>query len=220
MKLSDFGLCKPLDCSNLQEKDFSLGNNLSGALQSDGRPLVPKRTQQEQLQHWQRNRRMLVSFVTSHDWYDCYHYSIASINIKKTASSSTCFLHYYEGFVFIFVLWHSFKSYIERLQIHLFPNEICFSMAFFKNIYGEYLVMLLKCKNVFNFNVAGLFYCWNTWLYCPRSFAEERIWDGMWLVGIEYCFSLLIYLFMSTCWWHPVNTYPGGLLVLSCMRCS
>lgn len=60
MKLSDFGLCKPLDCSNLQEKDFSGGNNLSGALQSDGRPVLPKRTQQEQLQHWQRNRRMLA----------------------------------------------------------------------------------------------------------------------------------------------------------------
>ncbi|GJX85697.1 serine/threonine-protein kinase tricorner-like protein [Tanacetum coccineum] len=60
MKLSDFGLCKPLDCSNLQEKDFSGANNLSGALQSDGRPAVPKRTQQEQLQHWQRNRRMLA----------------------------------------------------------------------------------------------------------------------------------------------------------------
>ncbi|KAF9677731.1 hypothetical protein SADUNF_Sadunf08G0137900 [Salix dunnii] len=60
MKLSDFGLCKPLDCSNLQEKDFSAANNLSGALQSDGRPAAPKRTQQEQLQHWQRNRRMLA----------------------------------------------------------------------------------------------------------------------------------------------------------------
>ncbi|XP_057476382.1 uncharacterized protein LOC130764261 [Actinidia eriantha] len=60
MKLSDFGLCKPLDCSNLHEKDFSVGSNLSGALQSDGRPAVPKRTQQEQLQHWQRNRRMLA----------------------------------------------------------------------------------------------------------------------------------------------------------------
>ncbi|CAB4292335.1 unnamed protein product [Prunus armeniaca] len=60
MKLSDFGLCKPLDCSNLQEKDFSMGKNLSGALQSDGRPAAPKRTQQEQLQHWQRNRRMLI----------------------------------------------------------------------------------------------------------------------------------------------------------------
>ncbi|GFS31090.1 AGC (cAMP-dependent, cGMP-dependent and protein kinase C) kinase family protein [Actinidia rufa] len=60
MKLSDFGLCKPLDCSNLHEKDFSVASNLSGALQSDGRPAVPKRTQQEQLQHWQRNRRMLA----------------------------------------------------------------------------------------------------------------------------------------------------------------
>ncbi|KAF3456764.1 hypothetical protein FNV43_RR01418 [Rhamnella rubrinervis] len=60
MKLSDFGLCKPLDCSNLQEKDFTPANNLSGALQSDGRPAAPKRTQQEQLQHWQRNRRMLA----------------------------------------------------------------------------------------------------------------------------------------------------------------
>ncbi|KAI4318041.1 hypothetical protein L6164_025851 [Bauhinia variegata] len=60
MKLSDFGLCKPLDCSNLQEKDFTIGSNLSGALQSDGRPMAPKRTQQEQLQHWQKNRRMLA----------------------------------------------------------------------------------------------------------------------------------------------------------------
>ncbi|TKY53740.1 Serine/threonine-protein kinase CBK1 [Spatholobus suberectus] len=60
MKLSDFGLCKPLDCSNLQEKDFSVGINRSGALQSDGRPAAPKRTQQEQLQHWQKNRRMLA----------------------------------------------------------------------------------------------------------------------------------------------------------------
>ncbi|CAN1279329.1 Serine/threonine-protein kinase 38-like [Linum perenne] len=60
MKLSDFGLCKPLDCSNLQEKDFTASNKLSGALQSDGRPTVPRRTQQEQLQHWQRNRRMLA----------------------------------------------------------------------------------------------------------------------------------------------------------------
>ncbi|KAG4397637.1 hypothetical protein AAZX31_10G171200 [Glycine max] len=60
MKLSDFGLCKPLDCSNLQEKDFSIGSNRSGALQSDGRPVAPKRSQQEQLQHWQKNRRMLA----------------------------------------------------------------------------------------------------------------------------------------------------------------
>ncbi|XXG44003.1 hypothetical protein AAC387_Pa01g3907 [Persea americana] len=61
MKLSDFGLCKPLDRSSFpNEKDYKIGNNYSGALQSDGRPAAPKRTQQEQLQHWQRNRRMLA----------------------------------------------------------------------------------------------------------------------------------------------------------------
>ncbi|RWR81136.1 serine/threonine-protein kinase tricorner isoform X1 [Cinnamomum micranthum f. kanehirae] len=61
MKLSDFGLCKPLDCSSFpNEKDYKIGNNYSGALQSDGRLAAPKRTQQEQLQHWQRNRRMLA----------------------------------------------------------------------------------------------------------------------------------------------------------------
>ncbi|TYH55884.1 hypothetical protein ES332_D09G267800v1 [Gossypium tomentosum] len=43
-----------------RKKDFTLAKNLSGALQSDGRPAPPKRTQQEQLQHWQRNRRMLA----------------------------------------------------------------------------------------------------------------------------------------------------------------
>ncbi|CAF2250872.1 unnamed protein product [Brassica napus] len=60
MKLSDFGLCKPLDCSNLQEKDFTVARNVSGALQSDGRPVATRRTQQEQLLNWQRNRRMLA----------------------------------------------------------------------------------------------------------------------------------------------------------------
>ncbi|KAJ0603067.1 putative non-specific serine/threonine protein kinase [Helianthus annuus] len=55
-----FWLCKPLDCTNLQEKDFTAGKELKWALQSDGRPAVPRRTQQEQLQHWQRNRRMLA----------------------------------------------------------------------------------------------------------------------------------------------------------------
>ncbi|CAL0316702.1 unnamed protein product [Lupinus luteus] len=60
MKLSDFGLCKPLDCTILHEKDFSIGVNISGALQSDGHTVAPKRTQQEQLQHWQKNRRMLA----------------------------------------------------------------------------------------------------------------------------------------------------------------
>ncbi|CAH9075484.1 unnamed protein product [Cuscuta epithymum] len=49
LRLSDFGLCKPLDCSTLQEKDFSVGDNIGEASRSDAQH--PKRTQQEQLQH-------------------------------------------------------------------------------------------------------------------------------------------------------------------------
>ena len=68
MKLSDFGLCKPLDSSsfpNLNEPDYSTGRNVKHVL-DDKRSNVspaPRRTQQEQLQHWQKNRRMLVIFI-------------------------------------------------------------------------------------------------------------------------------------------------------------
>ncbi|KAL8170364.1 hypothetical protein V2J09_022168 [Rumex salicifolius] len=56
LRLSDFGLCKPLDCSVLEENDFA--NNPNGSPPSNS--CKPKRTQQEQLQHWQKNRRMLA----------------------------------------------------------------------------------------------------------------------------------------------------------------
>lgn len=60
LRLSDFGLCKPLDCSQLEETDFSMGQNVNGSTQNEERS-APKRTQQEQLQNWQKNRRTLVS---------------------------------------------------------------------------------------------------------------------------------------------------------------
>ncbi|XP_043690172.1 serine/threonine-protein kinase tricornered-like [Telopea speciosissima] len=66
MKLSDFGLCKPLDCSsfpNLTENDSGLGGNFKSTMENDrysSTPPVPRRTQQEQLLHWQKNRRMLA----------------------------------------------------------------------------------------------------------------------------------------------------------------
>ena len=64
LRLSDFGLCKPLDCSTIQEGDFSVVNNKGNETTQNGeRPAAPKRTQQEQLQHWQKNRRTLVSFL-------------------------------------------------------------------------------------------------------------------------------------------------------------
>ncbi|KAI4302588.1 hypothetical protein MLD38_038314 [Melastoma candidum] len=58
LRLSDFGLCKPLDCSTIHEGDFSIESNSNSSKKMD--PSAPKRTQQEQLQHWQKNRRMLA----------------------------------------------------------------------------------------------------------------------------------------------------------------
>ncbi|KAJ4914823.1 Protein kinase family protein [Raphanus sativus] len=56
LRLSDFGLCKPLDCSVIEGEDFSRG----GVGREDITSTAPKRSQQEQLQHWQKNRRMLA----------------------------------------------------------------------------------------------------------------------------------------------------------------
>ncbi|VFQ86257.1 unnamed protein product [Cuscuta campestris] len=60
LRLSDFGLCKPLDCSTIQEGDFSVGENNGTTSKGCEQTATPKRTQQEQLQHWQKNRRMLA----------------------------------------------------------------------------------------------------------------------------------------------------------------
>ncbi|KAL2323416.1 hypothetical protein Fmac_027795 [Flemingia macrophylla] len=59
LKLSDFGLCKPLDCSTLEEKDFSVGQNVNGSTQNEDHTAL-KLSQQEQLLHWQMNRRTLA----------------------------------------------------------------------------------------------------------------------------------------------------------------
>lgn len=68
LKLSDFGLCKPLDSSNfpnLNEPDYTSGKVTKPLPDSTrlSNPSAPRRTQQEQLSHWQKNRRMLVSSV-------------------------------------------------------------------------------------------------------------------------------------------------------------
>ncbi|XP_038971609.1 serine/threonine-protein kinase 38-like [Phoenix dactylifera] len=66
MKLSDFGLCKPLDSSsfpNLNEPDYATGRNIKPPLDSNKQMSTspaPRRTQQEQLLHWQKNRRLLA----------------------------------------------------------------------------------------------------------------------------------------------------------------
>lgn len=67
MKLSDFGLCKPLDCrtlSTLNENEPMDDENLREPMDIDGFPDTGRgsrwRSPQEQLQHWQMNRRKLA----------------------------------------------------------------------------------------------------------------------------------------------------------------
>ena len=70
MKLSDFGLCKPLDCrtlSTLKENEPMEDENLREPMDIDG--CIPDadnrsnwRSPREQLQHWQMNRRKLVRY--------------------------------------------------------------------------------------------------------------------------------------------------------------
>ncbi|XP_019098704.1 PREDICTED: serine/threonine-protein kinase tricorner-like isoform X1 [Camelina sativa] len=62
LRLSDFGLCKPLDCSVIEGEDFLVGNSGSGggSEKEESASTAPRRSQQEQLQHWQKNRRMLA----------------------------------------------------------------------------------------------------------------------------------------------------------------
>ncbi|KAJ6407228.1 hypothetical protein OIU84_010684 [Salix udensis] len=67
MKLSDFGLCKPLDCTNLSainENEALDDENLKESMDADG--CFPEaggrrwKSPLEQLQHWQINRRKLA----------------------------------------------------------------------------------------------------------------------------------------------------------------
>ncbi|XP_019192151.1 PREDICTED: serine/threonine-protein kinase 38-like [Ipomoea nil] len=60
MKLSDFGLCKPLDCSNLSpinENEIMNDGNLRGSANANGNCW---NSSNEQMQHWQLNRRKLA----------------------------------------------------------------------------------------------------------------------------------------------------------------
>ncbi|CAL5184746.1 unnamed protein product [Lathyrus oleraceus] len=68
MKLSDFGLCKPLDCSNLSsisESEILDDDNLNDTMDVDGNCPNNRNGRRwksplEQLQHWQMNRRKLA----------------------------------------------------------------------------------------------------------------------------------------------------------------
>lgn len=65
LKLSDFGLCKPLDdkySTLLENEDLTSQECISEAEGQSGCDKVPWLMPKEQLQQWKRNRRALVTF--------------------------------------------------------------------------------------------------------------------------------------------------------------
>lgn len=67
MKLSDFGLCKPLDDKYstllLENDDLTSQESISETEGQSGCDKVPWLMPKEQLQQWKRNRRALVIFI-------------------------------------------------------------------------------------------------------------------------------------------------------------
>lgn len=77
MKLSDFGLCKPLDCSNLAPIN---GNELtSNGNFPDNGNVKSWNSSLEQLKHWQMNRRTLVTFDFDTHFRQIYFCRIRSL---------------------------------------------------------------------------------------------------------------------------------------------
>lgn len=103
MRLSDFGLCKPLNClslSPINENEVPDDDSLNDTMDVDGN-LDSKRGRRwksplEQLHHWQINRRKLVrNCVFYQPPYRCSH-------IIHVARFSTILLQYKGHFTILF----------------------------------------------------------------------------------------------------------------------
>jgi len=162
LRLSDFGLCKPLDCSTLEEKDFSVGQNVNGSTQNEERS-APKRTQQEQLQNWQKNRRTLVSLL------------LLCFDLALLIESSVVAKHDVPVKPSLPALPKKEKKEKKKQIADFYCRGYLYGNTFL------YLMCLKFCSfcNREYINVLGLFHCWYTGLYCARSSFEERVWDGM-----------------------------------------
>lgn len=162
MKLSDFGLCKPLDCRTLpsiQENRATDDEAVTEPMDVDDTDNKRSwRSPQEQLQHWQMNRRKLVccSFVGVEK---SKHGIIFILDENTFITTSVCLQ-----------IWVGTSGYIALWLVSPFMK--------------------------------GVFDCGNTRLYCSWSFAEERIWHGMWLVS---CFVQKFIIFR-------MNYYDVGCL--------
>ncbi|GJM95187.1 hypothetical protein PR202_ga11895 [Eleusine coracana subsp. coracana] len=123
LKLSDFGLCKPLDSSsfpNLSDLDSAVGKNTNPSSDGDKQsstPTAPRRTQQEQLLHWQKNRRMLAySTVGTPDY-------IAPEVLLKKGYGMECDCHVVNAVLQI-VNWRSHLKFPEEARLTLEAKDL------------------------------------------------------------------------------------------------
>ena len=72
------------------------------------------------------------------------------------------------------------ESFLENCLFFQSSNCLKWSTGFILIFWGNHQFVV----------VAGLFHCWNTWLYCSRSAAEERLWNGVWLVSAHANFLM------------------------------
>jgi serine/threonine kinase 38 len=99
MKLSDFGLCKPLDCrtlSTLSEDRAMDDENIREPMDIDGFPDASNgsnwKSAREQLQHWQMNRRKLVwKYIEVPLYIHVYLYYISILYLSLSISISVLF---------------------------------------------------------------------------------------------------------------------------------
>lgn len=150
MKLSDFGLCKPLDCrtlSTLNENEPMSDDNLRESMDIDG--CFPDanngsrwKSPQEQLQHWQINRRKLV--------YDAFVFSTSSQLQPLIEHNHFC----------------------ARALASCLVNKIQSTGSVFMKI-------SLFAVTGYRFAFSGVFHSGHTRLHSPRSTTEKGLWHGV-----------------------------------------
>ncbi|OAY80238.1 Serine/threonine-protein kinase CBK1 [Ananas comosus] len=103
MKLSDFGLCKSLDCNSLPDlHDLTDGMTIH----VDGQPFLSKRSQKEQLQCWRQNRRSLAySTVGTPDY-------IAPEVLLKKGYGMEC-----DWYCYTIVNWKTYLKFPEEAKV-------------------------------------------------------------------------------------------------------
>nr|GEV09379.1 serine/threonine-protein kinase tricorner-like [Tanacetum cinerariifolium] len=160
LRLSDFGLYKPLDCSTIEDTHFLSGDNASGSSTGDDHSLAPRHTQQEPLQHWQKNKRTLAySTVGTSDYIalevllkkgyvlecDCIHPTSAfglSSNLEFAFKNTKLELQVNQSPI------NAVLSDLRHLKIKIVPHLFCLSLAYGDGLgyvdWSQHILMIQK----------------------------------------------------------------------------